>query len=268
MKIYISGSNGFIGSALKNKYLSMGHDVINGDFELNDIGALYCLSPDAIIHCAAKVGSVNCQKDPKNAFETNVYGTWKIASVAKSLHAYFVFVSSIAVYDFERRDQSTLEITESTPIKPKTLYGLTKQFGEEISTLLSKDDGLIIRLGFMFGSPTNDPHSFISGIFRGSPPSMVGDYSKDYLHIDDCVDAIYSLSSKYHTGIYNIGSGQSYSITKISEYLKTKVSLDPSGDYFKSFFVNINKITEQTGWKPKINFWKKLAELKEMHDQR
>ena len=179
--IYISGKKGFIGSHLANQFRGQGHEVISEEFRLKDIESLLDIKPEVIIHCAARVGSKSCEDDRDRAFEDNVEGTYRIVEVARKLKSYFIYVSSIAVYDFCKGRNY---ITENTPVKPFTWYGRTKYLGEIIA---SEIDPLILRLGFVYGLPEEDKHSLISSLMQGINIPLVGNYSKDYIYIDDCV---------------------------------------------------------------------------------
>jgi len=256
MSVYISGKNGFIGSYLQNA-LCNEYNVIKEEFNLDNIDMLYDYYPSVIIHCAAKVGSQNCYNNYRDAYISNIIGTYNIAKIAKELNAYFVYCSSIDVYKFK----SELNIlNEGNELMPKTLYGRTKLEGEKIcEELLSKY--LILRLGYIFGEKSVDKYSLISKIQRNENISYVGDYKKDYLYIDDCVDAIMKLLNIQYEGIVNVGSGEMYSIKSILEIFEKDI-LFSSHDYTKNFVVPSNILRVATKWVPRTNFWNKIIEFR------
>ena len=260
-RIYISGSNGFIGSFLRDKFLNNGYEVIKENYRLEEIKNLRDYSIDTIIHCAAKVSTNYCNANPNEASMTNVYGTWNIASRAKFLGAKFVYISTIAIYDY---NQVINYITEDSKIKPHTWYGMTKYLGEKISESIFEDQFLNLRLGFIFGPPEKDKYSFISGLLNKREVPLVGNYFKDYLYIDDCIEAVHRLIDKDKKGIFNLGSGCNYSTKKILQELGfSDFKFDNEKDYFKSFIVDSKKLQTEIEWIPQVNFWDKLKELKE-----
>ena len=257
MKVYISGKQGFIGSNLA-KYMNSKYEVISEEFLLRNIERVVNFKPDVIIHCAARVGSMKCSRNYYDTYESNILGTCNIANIAKQLNAYFVFASSIDVYKFESLYNI---IDETSKIGTHTLYGRTKLEGEYICKGLL-NNFLILRLGYIFGKADEDYNSLISLILQGKKVDFVGEYSKDYLYIDDCVSAIEKLISAKVNGIVNIGSGFSYSVKKILQKLDRDNFEFSSLDYTKNFTLPSKILRTRTDWEPKVNFWDKIEELK------
>ena len=257
MRIYISGKNGFIGSNLFKK-LSLNNDVINEEFNLNEIYKIKQFLPDIIIHCAARVGSTNCRNNLEDTINSNILGIYKIAAVSKEINSYFVYLSSIDVYNFSNTFNV---IDEKSSICPQTIYGMSKLFGEEVCKEMI-DDLLIIRLGYIYGHPSNDPYSFISSIFNEKVVSLIGNYYKDYVYIDDCIEAICMLINLKVKGIVNIGSGEGHLIKEILDFVGISSFKFDLNDYTKNFVIKTDYINQLTEWKPKINFWEKLDEFR------
>ena len=81
--------------------------------------------PDIIYHLAAQSGGEGAYDDPKKDFDSNGYGTYLMAKLAKKIKCkYFVYASSVAVYG------SNKKITEKTKINPDSIYGISKYTGE------------------------------------------------------------------------------------------------------------------------------------------
>jgi len=251
--IYISGKNGFIESNLA-KNLCGDYNIIGEDFRLNNLSPLENLKPDIIIHCAAKVGSDYCEENYKQAFEVNVVGTYNISEIARKLGAYFVYLSTIVVYKFNPKAFNM--ISEFSEVDPYTWYGYTKLMGESCCKL--NKQSLILRLGFIYGEPDQDKYSLVSALASGKSVSRVGSYKKDYLYIDDLVDAIHKLIDKNYLGMLNIGSGLSYSANKIGTIFGRKDFIDLEGDYIGSFSITTEKIKNAIDWSPSTNFWNKI----------
>jgi dTDP-4-dehydrorhamnose reductase len=232
--------------------------VIWAEHNLEDARQIITYEPDLIIHCAARVGSRNCEKDYLDSYQSNVVGTVRMALVAKELGVKFVYMSSVDVYKFGGTNALKI-LSEVSDLGPHTMYGRTKLEGEKIcQELLS--DYLILRLAYIYGP--DDPHSLISHVLRGGTVDMVGDYKKDYLYIDDCAKAIESLIAKKSQGIFNVSSGQNYSVTSILRKLGCNDFKFSDQDYTKNFIMDCDKLKTETGWKPAINLWEKIEELK------
>ncbi|MDH5461867.1 MAG: GDP-mannose 4,6-dehydratase, partial [Candidatus Bathyarchaeota archaeon] len=82
-----------------------------------------------IIHLAAMPGVKSCNDQPKEAIETNIYGTHLLLEEAVNHNVKkFVFTSSAAVYGTPEEHP----IRERHPLKPINLYGVTKVSGEKL----------------------------------------------------------------------------------------------------------------------------------------
>ncbi|WP_394167962.1 sugar nucleotide-binding protein [Photobacterium piscicola] len=127
MKILITGVKGYLGSlfyeALRCDYEVIGSsrfgDSLLGIFALDitDKQAVNicfsCLNPDVVIHAAAMPSVGRCEKEPKQAFNTNVEGTQNIVEAANETGAKVIFISSLAALD------------------TSTVYGKSKQLAEQ-----------------------------------------------------------------------------------------------------------------------------------------
>ena len=82
----MTGSKGFIGTALQKKLEKLGHDVYGFDIKtsighedirdrVNCYNAIKQIRPDVIIHLAALTGVRNSLLNPEDYFETNITGT-------------------------------------------------------------------------------------------------------------------------------------------------------------------------------------------------
>ena len=121
--------------------------------------------------------------------------------------------------------------------------------------------------------PTQDLNRFIpiviSGCIKNKKfPCSKGNQLRDFLHIDDVVEAILkSLTNKNAKGqILNIGSGKPRIIKNIIEYIK-KISkggypqfgkIKLRKDEILKVYPDINKAKNKINWKPKISFKKGL----------
>lgn len=172
MRILVTGANGQLGHDVVNEAIARGYDVIASDITFEYQGfddnsavtrAAYTrmditneeevqdrivqLYPDVIIHCAAYTNVDKAENaDVITAWKCNVEGTKNIASIAQSIKAKMIYISTDYVFD---------DITDepigpySTPC-PINWYGETKLMGEKLVEILV-DKRFIIRTSWVFG---------------------------------------------------------------------------------------------------------------------
>tara|TARA_Y100000034_G_C6909557_1_gene423539 strand:- start:9423 stop:10328 length:906 start_codon:yes stop_codon:yes gene_type:complete len=142
MKILITGANGLLGSNLCLMY-SKNNEIYATDKEEpkiencsnhkldvtkeEDIQLIEKLNPELIIHCAAIINLDYCEENKKEARETNVLGSEKIAKVTKKLNAHMIYISSDSIFDGERGNYN-----EEDEPNPLNYYGETKLESEKI----------------------------------------------------------------------------------------------------------------------------------------
>lgn len=84
----------------------------------------------------------------------------------------------------------------------------------------------------------------------------------DFVYIDDCVDALLlGMQENLHYGIYNISSGNGYTLKEYLEKIKTIVAPDCKIVYgtckarvSPNFYFDSMKFRNATGWTPKYSF--------------
>ena len=183
MKAVITGSESFIGNALKNHFRTEGIEFVGIDkVPSNDPGhiQLDICSPlveeaippgtDALIHLAAISTDKACREDPKTAFEVNVGGTLNMIRAAQAREVgQFIFASSEWVYGEVKNDDIQ---TEDSPIdlnKVISEYALTKLVGERLLSM-AHNQGFcpvtLLRFGIVYG-PRLTNWSAVESLFHG-----------------------------------------------------------------------------------------------------
>jgi len=258
MKVLVTGGAGYMGSALIEKLLDEGDDVVSIDnlsrgnykylkkYEGNprlklvvgDICHLEKLEEamkeggdvDVVVHLAAIPGLDRCQKNPEKAILTNVYGTYNVLETAiKHDIGKVVFTSSAAVYG----NPVKTPISEDHPLNPTNLYGVTKLAAEKLLEACHSSYGLstvILRFGNVYGVgvysywETIIP-KFVKQALNGQPLTIYGDgkQSRDFVHIWDIVQAIELVLRKNNEIVaakkFNVGAGKPVSVNTIADFV-------------------------------------------------
>ena len=281
MKILITGGAGFIGNHLVDALLRKKHKVIvishdkkqNKQKGVKFYQANICSSkidlifkkelPDIVYHLAAILPT----KNTSLLMKTNIMGSVNILEMAQKYKIKkIIFASSAAVYG----NPQTSVIKENHPTDPLSIYGLSKLTVEKLFKIycnLYKIPYIIIRYGNIYGpgQKTFRPGSvivnFIYKILHNQIPEINGNGKqlRDYIYIDDLIDASLKIIKIKKVGVYNVGSGVGISlndiISKINKILnkniKPKYNLSAKSGVAKSI-LDIKKIKKELRWKPKV----------------
>ena len=200
MTILVTGSSGFVAQSLIPRLEKLGFDVIGLDWKngehtkvIHDITKPLEIDDDidTVIHLAARLEHERCSKE--EFFKTNVDGTEQVLNLANSKNAYFIYVSTTAVYG-----SPECPITENTPIDPNGAYALTKWNGEKICKKY-ENNGLevtIIRSGPILGQGRLGIYKTIFKNLQDNsfiPVLGNGDNKLSFVHVEDLVDFLIFL---------------------------------------------------------------------------
>jgi UDP-glucose 4-epimerase len=289
MRVLVTGAAGFIGSNLVDRLLSNGHSVIGLDnlqtgslrnlehalmsnsfnfenVDIRDLDELKSISKniEAILHLGALADIVPSIDYPEDYFSVNVVGTFNVMQVARYVKAKrFIYIASSSCYGVPK----TFPTPESANIDPRYPYALTKYLGERIAMHwgeVYEIPTISLRLFNVFGprARTSGSYGAVFGVFlaqklAGLPFTVVGDgtQTRDFTYVSDVVDAIVTAMESRSNGIYNVGSGNTYSINKLIELLSGKAVYIPKRPGEPDCtYADISKITKELGWSPKVSF--------------
>jgi len=262
--ILITGATGFIGKHLVKKIpnynIAVDQNGKNIDLRIRK-EVLKIKRSDIVIHLAGKIPSE--KNYSKNIFfEHNFLGTLNILEYCiKKKVKKIIFVSSY-VYGNPKKNP----ISEKHQIKPHNTYTKSKVLSEELCKIYAekyKIEIIILRPFNIFGNLQKD-NSLISNIIKSiknnSHITIINKNNKrDYLFIDDLIDAIIKLIDyKCKFEIFNIGSGKSYSFENIVQLfekenkkkIKRKYKISKKNSIPK-IQADISKIKKEIKWSPK-----------------
>lgn len=287
------GGGGFIGSALADKLLELGHRVriferprivLYRNFGLNEsiewVSGDYLSSADIreamqdidiVFHLISTTLPKNSNDDPIYDIETNLVGTLKLLNLSVELAVKkIIFISSGGtVYGIPQQ----IPIPESHPTNPLVSYGIGKLAIEKYLYLFNIMKGLnyvVLRVANPFGERqrTNTAQGvvpvFLKKAINKDVIQIWGDGSiiRDYVYISDVTDAfIKAMDYKGDSGIFNIGSGHGYSINDILIEIEKLLGYQVTRQYLPSRqfdvpinILNITNAKEILSWQPRINF--------------
>ena len=125
------------------------------DFDLTDgaavMAAVQAYMPDAIIHCAAYTNVEKAESVPEVCADVNGMGTLNMVRAALAVNAKLMYISTD--YVFEGTGDTPYEV--NAPHRPQSVYGLTKDQGEEAVTSLMQRY-FIVRISWVFGVHGNN----------------------------------------------------------------------------------------------------------------
>jgi UDP-glucose 4-epimerase len=297
MKILVTGGAGFIGSHVVDKFIAEGHDVavvddlstgfrenINPEarfYEVNICNAealdevFRREQPEVVDHHAAQMDVRHSVDDPVFDATTNILGSLNLILAAVKQHTRkFVYISTGgAIYG----EPTYLPVDENHPVNPEAQYGVSKHTVEHYLYLYHHQSGLtftILRYPNVYG-PRQNPKGeagviaiFIGKMLEGITPTIYGDGKqvRDYVHVNDIVQANSLALVKGDNEIFNIGSGVGTTVNELYRLLSNLLSFRSPANYasprrgeLQKIYLNAEKAKRHLGWNAEIPVEEGLA---------
>lgn len=278
-KIMVTGGEGFIGrhltESLRKKHNVATYDIKSSkdirDYEsleraLAGVGVVY--------HLAAQVSVARSIENPDETFQTNIFGSTNVINAAIEREVgRIVFSSSCAVYGESSKNPKT----EDMPLHSKSPYAASKITVENALKSFSNSlDYVVLRYFNVYG-PGQDPNSqyaaviplFIQRALKDQDIVIHGNgkQTRDFIFIDDVVDANIRAMKKGEGEVFNVGSGKETSVNELAELIigltnsKSKLvyAKQRDGDIDKSLAV-ISKARRILNFEPKYDLERGLKE--------
>ena len=252
MRALVTGGAGFIGSNLVDRLLAEGHsvDVIDdlstgslgnlsdarsaGDFAFHhadirsgDVSDLIARrQPEVVFHLAAQADVRVSVERPAFDAETNVIGTLNVLEGCRRAGAARIVFASSGGTIYGDPAPSDLPVKESHPQRPVSPYGVAKKAaGDYLHAYreLHSLEFVALALANVYG-PRQDPHGeagvvaiFGAKLLAGEQCTIYGDgnQTRDFIYVDDVVDAFARAATKGSGLLVNVGSGVETSVNEL-----------------------------------------------------
>lgn len=298
MKALVVGGAGFIGSHLTERLLAEGHavDVVDhlvtgslanladarraaGELKIHTLDATVAefdtvvamRTPDVVYH----LGVLPPGEPAEHTAAASLSSLLSVLEAARRLGGVKVVValSAVALYgDVPGKDQP---IKEAQPWKPVGVRGAVTRAVAELLTTYRETHAVefsALALANVYG-PRQRPDGGVVGAFRHAvrsdiTPMVHGDgrQTRDFLYIDDAVDALVRAAQRGSGLVINVGSGVGTSIRDLWDLMGSGRSSAPSPrrtDDVQRFVLSPARARIQLGWAP----WTDLASgLRQLSD--
>ncbi len=289
--ILVTGAAGFIGSAVANKLIELGNNVITIDnlstgekcnlnkdliffqgdvFDTNILDQVFNYNIKAIIHIAGQSSGEISYDNPIYDLRSNTESTLLLLKYAKNSNCKkFIFASTMSVYG----EQETEIVDEKSIPNPISFYSVGKLASESYMKIYSKlgINCIALRLFNVYGPGQNLKNLrqgmvsiFLAQAFKNKYILIKGsgDRFRDMIYIDDVVEAfIKCLNFNTEFKIYNVSTGNKTKVSEVinsikgmfSDSLTIHYDGETPGDIFGIYGDN-NLIKSDLNWSPKMNF--------------
>jgi len=311
--VFVTGAYGLLGSWLVRSLLELGADVTVLRRDITSRSALVTSGDEArcsvvtgdlcdeglleraigeyeseiVFHLAAQTIVPVANRSPVGTFETNVRGTWILLEACRSQKVEAVVV---AASDKAYGNSDVLPYTEDMALKPRYPYDASKAAADLITRSYFHTWGLpvaVTRFANLYGGGDLNRSRLIpeaiAAALSGRSPVIRSDGSpeRDYLHVDDAVDAYLAIAGAVLDGsaaghAINAGHGQPISVLEVVETIcrlvGSNVQPDVRGEAGASGeiprqWVDPTMIRELTGWSAKLDLEEGLRRTIEWYKQ-
>jgi UDP-glucose 4-epimerase len=302
MRVLVTGGAGFIGSNLVDRLLVEGHEVdVIDDFSTGSLSNLADARgsagrsltihhlditapavvdlmarrrPELVFHLAAQADVRVSVARPVHDAEINVIGSLHILEGARQAESERVIFAASGGTLYGDPTPDELPVREAHPHQPLSPYGVSKKAVLDYLVAYRELHALefsALALANVYG-PRQNPHGeagvvaiFAERLLRGEPVTIYGDgaQTRDFVYVDDVVDAFVRAATRGGGLVCNIGTGQETSVNELYSTMveQAGVAAPPVmaplrvGEILRSC-LDIERASIQLGWRP----WTRLPE--------
>ena len=279
MKIFITGSKGFIGREFVSQCKAQGIEVLQADLpevdvRSKDIANLIPEGIDAIVHLAALSSDPDCKNKAYECFDINVMGTLNLIRLAEEKKVkQFIFASSEWVYDNCSANDIKTEESVINIANHKSEYALSKLVSE--ANLRQKYQRgfcpvTVLRFGIVYGARTQGG-SALESVFQNVKTKdeiQVGSLGtgRHFIHVSDIVSGIIKSIGLDGFNVINLEGEKLVTLGEIIEASKRIlgknpkiIETDPSNPSIRK--ISNEKAKKILNWEVKIDLEQGLKML-------
>jgi UDP-glucose 4-epimerase len=255
--VLVTGGAGFVGSHLCDRLLAEGHSVVAVDdlatgrevnladafehreaftfteMDVRTQGLLEVFTrhrPDVVMHLAAQAGVRPSLEDPDHDASVNVMGTLNVLSCASAVGSRKIVYAASGGTLYGEPASVPVRESAADGAHPESPYGISKKVVLEYLSFYSRQRALdftALALGNVYG-PRQDPTGeagviaiFASSMLAGETPTIFGDgeQTRDYVYVEDTVEAFAAAMDGASGEIVNIGTGLETSVNALHAML-------------------------------------------------
>jgi nucleoside-diphosphate-sugar epimerase len=299
VKIFVTGSSGYVGQVMVKRILEKNFDVVGCDVEyfpnnfkgeignftkikkdIRDLEEKDLVGFDAVFHLAGLSNDPLGEINPNLTNTINYLATVRLAKLAKKNKIKnFVFSSSCSAYGVN--DDI---VNEESPLAPITEYAKSKVNSEKDILMLKNEDFFptVLRNATVYGISPNLRLDLVVNNLTASAVTMKkvrllsdGTAWRPLLHVEDMADAfltvVESSPEKISGQIFNVGKNEdNFTVKQIAEHVKYIVKdskleyADNSNKDNRSYRVDFSKIKNQLNFKTK---WTLSEGIKNIYEE-
>lgn len=315
-RVLITGGLGFIGSNLAQRLVRDGARVavcdamiegyggnfanvaeIRSDLEvhLSDVRdeaemARLVEGQDVVFHLAAQVSHVLSLSNPYPDIDINIKGTAALLEACRKRNPGALVVRSGTRGQYGPAVR--LPVSEETPDDPRGIYEISQLSAEMICRTYTRIHGvrtIPLRLTNVYGPRAQMKHShfgvvnwFVRLALEGRPIPVFGTgrILRDFLYVDDCVEALVAVAAAPSAvgEVVNVGNDRASTFLEVAETLRdvvpgaeivfTDFTPERKAQEPGDFVSDIAKIRRLTGWEPRVPLREGLERTVEFYRER
>lgn len=267
--IFILGSNGLLGSSLKNyilknhkikfKVLTIARKLSDFNINLENFDKLKKIlfknKIDILVNCAAYTDLMVCEKSYKKIYKINVLLPIILSKLSSKLNFKFIHISSDSIYTSKIKNKIN---KETDKIGFCNNYSKSKFYAEK--GILNSKHNLILRSNFIAMKKNSFPNWLKKKMSQKKKIILYKDFFTSSLDILTYVKILVKIFNYKLFGVYNLGSKNSLSkldfalkfskkINKKLNYLSLSASNNKTFKRNLNIGMNVQKIEKKLGLK-------------------